>query len=78
MLDVTRTLSLVAATAVAVTVRGNLPLNHALAIQPPREMASSYDVPRIAFEASWNRWHHLRTSASVAAFACLLAAPAVP
>lgn len=64
--------------AVAVTARGNLPLNDALAAGIPTESMSRYNVTRTAFEASWNRWHHLRTLASVAAFACLLAAITVP
>jgi len=60
--------------AVAVTARVNVPLNEALATGKVDPRADQLDRTRAAFEAPWNRWHLLRTLASIAAFGCLLIA----
>jgi uncharacterized membrane protein len=61
--------------AVLVTARSNVPLNHALAAQDRHDRR--YDLSRAAFETPWNRWHQLRTLASIAAFGCLVVAVAM-
>ncbi len=52
-----------------VTVRGNVPLNDALA-QVDLDSASAEDIrkQRQAFEGRWNRYHRIRTSANAIAF----------
>ena len=62
----------------AVTVRGNIPLNDALdsfAI----DAASSSDLAlrRATYEGPWNRWHLIRTISAAAAFAMAAVAAAL-
>lgn len=59
----------------AVTFGGNVPLNNALDAFPaatatPNELAAQ----RAAYEGPWNRWHNLRTAASIASFGLAAAA----
>ena len=71
-----RAITLVAAAAtyltgvLAVTIGGNVPLNNNLA---SFDLATASDAStaeqRHAYERPWNRWHNVRTAASVTAFA---------
>ncbi|MDG4822549.1 DUF1772 domain-containing protein [Asanoa sp. WMMD1127] len=50
----------------------NVPLNNALlAAGDPARMTDPHPV-RVAFEAKWNRWNHVRTWLVLAAFVALL------
>ena len=61
-----------------VTIGGNVPLNDAL---DTFDLANSTDQDigsrRHTYETPWNRWHYLRTTANVAAFALTAAAALV-
>ncbi|KUP96004.1 anthrone oxygenase family protein [Thermobifida cellulosilytica] len=65
--------------ASAVTVRGNVPLNDALAAAGPVERLSQEQAAgaRRRFGARWVRWNAVRTAASTLAAGCLVAALAV-
>ncbi len=66
---------------VGVTIRRNVPLNNALDIfDSDSSSRSAIAARRHSYESSWNRWHYLRTVASVASFALAAAAgqPAYP
>jgi uncharacterized membrane protein len=72
---------LVAATLVfwvgslGVTVLVNVPLNNQLAaVQWQRAPATAVQAARAHFAPAWNRWHTVRTLASVAAFGLAVAA----
>lgn len=55
-----------------VTVVGNVPLNEKLAAFDFTSATSgSIKQARLAFESDWNRWHTMRTFASVIAFGLL-------
>ena len=55
----------------AVTGRGNVPRNnHLAATEDEPELASAEHV-RADFEVRWNRWNHVRTLTSLAAFSGL-------
>lgn len=61
-----------------VTIGGNVPLNNALdAFQLSSSSDSSIASRRQSYETPWNRWHYLRTAASVGAFALTSAAALV-
>ncbi|MBO2012750.1 DUF1772 domain-containing protein [Hymenobacter negativus] len=68
--------------SLGVTVVANIPLNEKLAAFPIQQaLATQAAAARADFSASWNRWHNVRTVASVAAMglaiaACLVADPA--
>jgi uncharacterized membrane protein len=58
----------------AITFRINVPLNNALlAAGDPDRMTDPHPV-RVAFEARWVRWNHVRSWLSIAAFVALLGA----
>ncbi|MEY9211988.1 DUF1772 domain-containing protein [Thermobifida halotolerans] len=63
--------------SLAVTVRGSVPLNDALAQAGPVERMADPVGVRRRFEARWVRWNVVRTVASVLAFGCLVGAVAV-
>lgn len=53
-----------------VTAGGNIPLNNTLdAFDLSTSTDADSNAQRTAYESAWNRWHALRTGASVAAFA---------
>ncbi len=53
-----------------VTVGGNVPLNDALdAFDLRGSTSDAVEQRRTTYERPWNRWHHLRTIASVGSFA---------
>ena len=54
--------------ALGIAVIGNVPLNNDLDTAPEHDMAKW----RVAFTRRWNRFHHLRTAASLVAFALVL------
>ena len=61
-----------------VTIGGNVPLNNALDGFDLRGSASeAIERRRTTYEQPWNRWHYLRTVASVASFALAAAAALV-
>lgn len=52
-----------------VTIGRNVPLNDALdAFRIDQSSESSLRDRRTTYERSWNRWHYLRTAASIASF----------
>lgn len=52
-----------------VTIGGNVPLNDALdAFDLRGSTSDAVEHRRSTYERPWNRWHHLRTIASVASF----------
>ena len=58
-----------------VTIGRNVPLNNALEFfDPPSASETEIAACRQSYESSWNRWHNLRTAASVASFALAAAA----
>ncbi|MDO7874947.1 DUF1772 domain-containing protein [Hymenobacter sp. ASUV-10] len=63
--------------SLGVTVGGNIPLNEQLARYAPGATASAAAV-RQQFVPPWNRWHRVRTGASVVALALLLSACLLP
>lgn len=53
-----------------VTIGGNVPLNDALdAFDLRGSTSDAIERRRATYERPWNRWHHLRTIASVGSFA---------
>jgi uncharacterized membrane protein len=61
-----------------VTIGGNVPLNDALDTFDLRGSTSdAIERRRSSYETPWNRWHYLRTAASVGAFALAAAAALV-
>jgi len=53
-----------------VTIGGNVPLNDALdAFDLRGSTSDAVEQRRTTYERPWNRWHHLRTIASVGSFA---------
>ena len=61
-----------------VTIGGNVPLNDALDAFDLRSSTSdAVERRRNSYERPWNRWHHLRTIASVGSFALAAAAALV-
>ncbi|MEQ9161358.1 MAG: DUF1772 domain-containing protein [Ilumatobacter fluminis] len=61
-----------------VTIGGNVPLNDALdAFDLRNSSASAVEARRTSYESPWNRWHFLRTAASVGSFALAAAAALV-
>ncbi|MBP2704021.1 DUF1772 domain-containing protein [Microbispora sp. RL4-1S] len=56
-----------------ITFAVNVPLNNRLDAAGPPERVADPALVRARFEARWVRWNLVRTLASVAAFACLLA-----
>lgn len=53
-----------------VTIGGNVPLNDALdAFDLRGSTSDAIEQRRATYERPWNRWHHLRTIASVGSFA---------
>lgn len=61
-----------------VTFGGNIPLNDALETFDLGESTNqAIENRRRTYETPWNRWHYLRTAASVAAFALASAAAIV-
>lgn len=53
-----------------VTAGGNIPLNNELAaLDLSTSDAAALAERRVAYERPWNRWHYVRTVASVVAFA---------
>ena len=58
-----------------VTLGRNVPLNNALDVFDSNSASkTAIATRRHSYESSWNRWHYLRTAASVAAFALAAAA----
>ena len=61
-----------------VTVGGNVPLNDALdAFDLRGSTSDAIEQRRGSYETPWNRWHYLRTMASVGSFALATAAALV-
>ena len=61
-----------------VTIGRNVPLNDALdAFDLRGSTSDAIDQRRGSYETPWNRWHHLRTIASVGSFALAAAAALV-
>ena len=61
-----------------VTMGRNIPLNNALnAFDLPGSTRATIEQRRRTYETPWNRWHYLRTAASVASFALASAAAIV-
>jgi len=61
-----------------VTAGRNVPLNNSLAALDLDALSTSeVAAARLAYERPWNRWHAVRTSAGVVAFAIAAAAPLV-
>ncbi len=61
-----------------VTIRGNVPLNDALdAFELPAAASDDLSERRSTYERPWNRFHHLRTAASVISFGLAAAAAVV-
>ena len=61
-----------------VTVGGNVPLNDALdAFDLRGSTSDAVERRRTTYERPWNRWHHLRTVASVGSFTLAAAAALV-
>ncbi|GAB3835504.1 anthrone oxygenase family protein [Hymenobacter jeollabukensis] len=61
--------------SLGVTVAANIPLNEALAAVPLQASSpAQLRAARIRFAEPWNRWHRIRTLASVVAFALAVAA----
>jgi uncharacterized membrane protein len=61
-----------------VTIGRNVPLNDALdAFDLRGSTGAAIERRRTSYETPWNRWHHLRTAASVGAFALAAAAALV-
>ena len=61
-----------------VTIGGNVPLNDALdAFDLRGSTSDAIERRRTTYERPWNRWHHLRTVASVGSFALAAAAALV-
>ncbi len=61
-----------------VTIGRNVPLNDALdAFDLRGSPGESIERRRASYETPWNRWHHLRTAASVGSFALAAAAALV-
>lgn len=61
-----------------VTIGGNVPLNDALdAFDLRGSTSDAVDRRRDSYERPWNRWHHLRTVASIGSFALAAAAALV-
>ena len=55
---------------IAVTAGGNVPLNDALdTFDLSSASAAELRSRRVSYETPWNRWHNLRTVASIASFA---------
>lgn len=64
-----------AAGVLGVTIGRNVPLNNALEVFDPTSASETAIAEyRHGYESSWNRWHNLRTAASVASFALAAAA----
>ena len=63
--------------SLGVTVGGNIPLNEQLASYKPGAATSAATI-RQQFAPPWNRWHQVRTVASVVALALLLGACLTP
>lgn len=61
-----------------VTIGRNVPLNDALdAFDLRGSTGDAIEGRRTSYESPWNRWHHLRTAASVGSFALAAAAALV-
>ncbi len=61
-----------------VTIGRNVPLNDALdAFDLRRSTGDAVERRRSSYERPWNRWHHLRTIASIGSFALAAAAALV-
>jgi len=61
-----------------VTIGRNVPLNDALdAFDLRNSTSDAIERRRTTYERPWNRWHHLRTIASVGSFALAAAAALV-
>jgi len=64
-----------AAGVLGVTLGRNVPLNNALeAFALNSASNTAIAARRHSYESAWNRWHYLRTAASVAAFALVATA----
>jgi len=63
--------------SLGVTAGGNIPLNEQLASYAPGATASAATIRR-QFAQPWNRWHQVRTLASIGALALLLGACLAP
>lgn len=64
-----------AAGVLGVTIGRNVPLNNSLDVfDPTSATKTAIAARRHSYESSWNRWHYLRTAASVASFALATAA----
>lgn len=59
------------ATTFVVTAAVNVPLNDRLAAAGPAATLADPHAVRLAFEASWTGWHHVRTVTATAAAGCL-------
>ena len=57
-----------------ITGRVNVPLNNQLATAHADETETDHTAVRAGFEPRWNRWNHVRTLTSTAAFTCLVVA----
>ncbi|WP_257668956.1 anthrone oxygenase family protein [Parapedobacter tibetensis] len=56
-----------------ITVAFNVPLNESLASSDINTLsANQLKEMRLQFEGTWNKWHLIRTIASIASFICLI------
>ena len=61
--------------SLGVTALANIPLNETLASFPTQQASGAQaSLARAAFAASWNRWHAVRTVASIATLVLVVAA----